>query len=399
MAELKGHRRTYVGAMPGKAVQALKKTKTENPLILIDEIDKMGRGWQGDPTAALLEMLDPEQNGTFMDHYLDVPVDLSKVLFICTANTIETIPEPLRDRMEMIDISGYVAEEKVVIANKYLIPQVLELTGLKKDNIELTDAALNVLIRNYCRESGVRNLRKQIEKIYRKAAYINVSQGKDVIKVEEENLGDFVGKPVYLQDKLYPETPPGVCMGLAWTSHGGSTLYIETVQQKMKKPSKDSNGGNGRIEYTGNLGDVMKESVRIAYTVAKVILDTKDENNSFLLDHNVHLHVPEGATPKDGPSAGCTIVTALLSLALNKPVRPNLAMTGEISLKGKVLPVGGIKEKVIAAKRAGVDTVILPNDNRKDFDDLPQVVKDDVIVHFADTYEDVYKIAFESSTT
>ena len=392
VAELKGHRRTYVGAMPGKAVQALKKTKTENPLILIDEIDKMGRGWQGDPTAALLEMLDPEQNSTFMDHYLDVPVDLSKVLFICTANQIDTIPEPLRDRMEMIDISGYVAEEKVVIANKYLIPQVLDITGLKEENIELSDDALNILIKSYCRESGVRNLRKQIEKIYRKAAFINVSEGKKTIQVTENNLQDFVGKPVYLQDKMYASTPSGVCMGLAWTSHGGSTLYIETVQQKVRDAGKDN--GSGRIEYTGNLGDVMKESVRIAYTVAKVFLDRADEDNKFLLDHSVHLHVPEGATPKDGPSAGCTIVTALLSLAMDKPVRPNLAMTGEISLKGKILPVGGIKEKVIAAKRAGVDTVILPNDNRKDFDDLPQVVKNDVTVHFADTYEDVYKIAF-----
>ena len=392
VAELKGHRRTYVGAMPGKAVQALKKTKTENPLILIDEIDKMGRGWQGDPTAALLEMLDPEQNSTFMDHYLDVPVDLSKVLFICTANQIDTIPEPLRDRMEMIDISGYVAEEKVVIANKYLIPQVLDITGLKEENIELSDDALNILIKSYCRESGVRNLRKQIEKIYRKAAFINVSEGTKTIQVTENNLQDFVGKPVYLQDKMYASTPSGVCMGLAWTSHGGSTLYIETVQQKVRDAGKDN--GSGRIEYTGNLGDVMKESVRIAYTVAKVFLDRADEANKFLLDHSVHLHVPEGATPKDGPSAGCTIVTALLSLAMDKPVRPNLAMTGEISLKGKILPVGGIKEKVIAAKRAGVDTVILPNDNRKDFDDLPQVVKNDVTVHFADTYEDVYKIAF-----
>jgi Lon-like ATP-dependent protease len=275
VAELKGHRRTYVGAMPGKAVQALKKTKTENPLILIDEIDKMGKGWQGDPTAALLEMLDPEQNATFMDHYLDVPVDLSKVLFICTANNLENIPEPLRDRMEVIDISGYVAEEKMMIARQYLIPQVRDLTGVKEENLRLDDDCLNLLIRSYCRESGVRNLRNQIEKIFRKAAYITVSQEKgddDVILVSESNLKDFVGKPVFAHDKMYDATPPGVCMGLAWTSHGGSTLYIETIKQRVAAAASksDSSAGGGRIEFTGNLGEVMKESVRIAYTYAKV---------------------------------------------------------------------------------------------------------------------------------
>merc|ERR1719219_1053939 len=395
VAELKGHRRTYVGAMPGKAVQALKKTKKENPLILIDEIDKMGRGWQGDPTAALLEMLDPEQNGTFLDHYLDVPIDLSKVLFLCTANTLETIPEPLRDRMEIIDISGYVAEEKLVIAQQYLLPQVSDITGLKlNDSIVLEDDTLNKLIKSYCRESGVRNLRKHIEKIFRKAAFLNVSEGKNDIVISKSNLQDFVGKPVFSQDKMYDVTPPGVCLGLAWTSHGGSTLYIETLKQRTSKESKEDAGG---IEFTGNLGDVMKESVRIAYTHAKVFLESIDSENNFLLDNRVHLHVPEGATPKEGPSAGCTIVTAVISLATGKPVRQNLAMTGEISLRGKILAVGGIKEKVIAAKRVGVDTVILPADNRKDFDDLPDVVKNDVDVHFVHTYDDVYKIAFSDS--
>ena len=389
VAELKGHRRTYVGAMPGKAVQAVKKTKTENPLILIDEVDKMGKGWQGDPTAALLEMLDPEQNSTFLDHYMDVSIDLSKVLFICTANTLDTIPDPLRDRMEVIDISGYVAEEKVEIARKYLIPQVLGITGLKPEEIDVEDEALTTLIKSYCRESGVRNLRKQLEKIYRKTAYMVVKEKKEAVAVTSDNLSNFVGKPVYLQDKMYPETPPGVCMGLAWTSHGGSTLYIETIKQRGGK--KDN--GTGSIDFTGNLGDVMKESVRIAYTFSKVFLESLEVDNSFLLERQVHLHVPEGATPKDGPSAGCTIVTAILSLAMDKPVRANLAMTGEISLTGKMLPVGGIKEKVIAAKRAGVDTIILPNDNRKDFDDLQPVVKEGVTIHFAEHYHDVYKIA------
>jgi len=389
VAELKGHRRTYIGAMPGKAVQALKKTKSENPLILIDEIDKLGRGWQGDPSAALLEMLDPEQNNSFMDHYLDVPVDLSKVLFLCTANVLETIPDPLRDRMEIINISGYVAEEKLAIAEKYLIPQVEEITGLSKSQITLTPEGLNVLIKSYCRESGVRSLRKQIEKIYRKVAFKVVHDKESGLNISEENLTDYVGKPIFTSEKMYPDTPSGVALGLAWTSMGGSTLYIETLGQKVKEA-----GSGGGLEVTGNLGDVMKESIKIAGTYARVFLEQKDEANTYFADHRFHLHVPEGATPKDGPSAGVTIVTALLSLALNKPVKKDLAMTGELSLRGKVLPVGGIKEKVIAAKRAGVTTVILPAENRKDFDDLPDLIKNDVDVHFAENYDEVYKIAF-----
>merc|ERR1719187_955311 len=390
VAELKGHRRTYVGAMPGKAVQALKKTNTENPLILIDEIDKMGRGWQGDPTAALLEMLDPEQNSSFMDHYLDVPVDLSKVLFICTANGLDTIPEPLRDRMEIIDISGYVAEEKMAIAEKYLVPQVEELTGLTGEHIAITNDGLQTLIKSYCRESGVRNLRKHIEKIYRKAAFQVVHDSANGLVIDQDNLGTYVGKPVFTSDKMYAEdTPAGVSLGLAWTSHGGSTLYIETLQQRVGEK-----GQGGGVEVTGNLGDVMKESVRIASTFSKVFLNEILPDNNFLADHKLHLHVPEGATPKDGPSAGVTIVTAIISLATDKPILADLAMTGELSLRGKVLPVGGIKEKVIAAKRAGVTTVILPNDNRKDYDDLPQLIKDDVTVHYAENYDQVYKIAF-----
>jgi len=392
VAELKGHRRTYVGAMPGKAVQAFKKTKTENPLILIDEIDKMGRGWQGDPTAALLEMLDPEQNSTFLDHYLDVPVDLSHVLFLCTANTLDTIPGPLLDRMENIDISGYVAEEKMAIAERYLVPQVEELTGLSKSQITLSQEGLSTLIKSYCRESGVRNLRKQIEKIYRKAAFKVVHDKEEAIHVTEENLKDFVGKPVFSSDKLYPSPPAGVALGLAWTSMGGSTLYIETLGQKAKEA-----GTGGGVELTGNLGDVMKESIKIGGTFARTFLEEREPENKFFADTRLHLHVPEGATPKDGPSAGVTIVTALLSLATNTPILPDLAMTGELSLRGRVLPVGGIKEKVIAAKRAGVKTVVLPNDNRKDFDDLPDLIKADVEVHFAENYDQVFKIAFSEA--
>merc|ERR1719445_2952979 len=331
VAELKGHRRTYVGAMPGKAVQALKKTKTENPLILIDEIDKLGRGW-GDPSAALLEMLDPEQNNAFTDHYLDVPVDLSKVLFLCTANVLDSIPGPLLDRMEIIEISGYVAEEKLAIASKYLVPQIEELTGLNNQHVILTEEALLNLNRSYCRESGVRNLKKHIEKIYRKAAYKVVHDKESNLNIDESNLSDYVGQPVFSSEKMYPTTPAGVALGLAWTSMGGSTLYIETVSRPQVKE-----GEGGALEVTGNLGDVMKESVKISGTFARCFLADMDKTNDYFSNNKFHLHVPEGATPKDGPSAGVTIVTALLSLARNQPIRRDLAMTGEISLRGKVL--------------------------------------------------------------
>lgn len=347
VAEIKGHRRTYVGAMPGKLIQCLKKTNTENPLVLIDEVDKIGKGYQGDPSSALLELLDPEQNANFLDHYLDVPVDLSRVLFICTANVVETIPEPLRDRMEMIEMSGYVAEEKLAIAKQYLIPQALKDSGLDDNKISLTDNSLHAMIKSYCRESGVRNLQKHIEKVVRKVAFKIVKNEANNVEITDENLNDFLGKPVFTHDRMYEKTPPGVVMGLAWTAMGGSTLYIETAKRRVLDKSNDDSS-TGTIELTGHLGDVMKESAHISLTVARNFLKDKDEINSFLEKSHIHLHVPEGATPKDGPSAGVTIVTALLSLAQNKPIKQNLAMTGEISLKGKVLPVGGIKEKTIA---------------------------------------------------
>ncbi|KAL2764201.1 lon protease-like protein, mitochondrial isoform 2, partial [Daubentonia madagascariensis] len=347
VAEIKGHRRTYVGAMPGKIIQCLKKTKTENPLILIDEVDKIGRGYQGDPSSALLELLDPEQNANFLDHYLDVPVDLSKVLFICTANVTETIPEPLRDRMEMINVSGYVAQEKLAIAERYLVPQARALCGLDESRAKLSSDVLTLLIKQYCRESGVRNLQKQVEKVLRKSAYKIVSGEAESVEVTPENLQDFVGKPVFTVERMYDVTPPGVVMGLAWTAMGGSTLFVETSPRRP--PDRDPKGDkDGSLEVTGQLGEVMKESARIAYTFARAFLMQRDPSNEYLVTSHIHLHVPEGATPKDGPSAGCTIVTALLSLAMDRPVRQNLAMTGEVSLTGKILPVGGIKEKTIA---------------------------------------------------
>ncbi|KAL0101790.1 hypothetical protein PUN28_019140 [Cardiocondyla obscurior] len=390
VAEIKGHRRTYVGAMPGKVIQCLKKTKTENPLILIDEVDKIGKGHQGDPASALLEMLDPEQNANFLDHYLDVPVDLSKVLFICTANVIDTIPEPLRDRMEMIDMSGYVAEEKLAIAKQYLVPQARTESGLSKEQINIQDNALTTLIKSYCRESGVRSLQKHIEKVHRKVAFKVVKKEADKVDVTMDNLQEFVGKPVFTHDRMYDITPPGVVMGLAWTAMGGSTLFIESTVRKPAGGKKTE----GTFEVTGHLGDVMKESIHIAMTVARNYLKQEDPQNTFLYDSHLHIHVPEGATPKDGPSAGVTIATALLSLAKNQAIRQNVAMTGELSLMGKVLPVGGIKEKVIAAKRVEVKCIILPDENKKDFNDLPKYITDGLEVHFASTFDDVYRICF-----
>ncbi|XP_034480876.1 lon protease homolog, mitochondrial isoform X2 [Drosophila innubila] len=392
VAEIKGHRRTYVGAMPGKLIQCLKKTKTENPLVLIDEVDKIGKGYQGDPSSALLELLDPEQNANFLDHYLDVPVDLSRVLFICTANVIDTIPEPLRDRMELIEMSGYVAEEKVAIARQYLIPQAMKDCGLTEKHINITEDALNMLIRSYCRESGVRNLQKQIEKVIRKVAYRLVKKEGEEFPVNADNLTTFLGKQVFSSDRMYNTTPPGVVMGLAWTAMGGSSLYIETSRRHIRAEKPETN--TGTLHLTGNLGDVMKESAQIALTVARNFLYTHAPNNKFLEQEHIHLHVPEGATPKDGPSAGVTIITALISLATGKPVRPDVAMTGEVSLKGKVLTVGGIKEKAIAARRSGVTCLILPADNKKDFEELPSFITDGLEVHFASDYDDVYKIAF-----
>lgn len=407
VAEIKGHRRTYVGAMPGKLVQCLKKTQTENPLVLIDEVDKIGRGHQGDPSSALLEVLDPEQNANFLDHYLDINIDLSKVLFICTANVVDSIPDALRDRMEMIEVSGYVPEEKVSIAEKYLIPQARTSTGLLEEKVSITTEAVQNLIRQYARESGVRNLQKHIEKIFRRAAVKIVNKESDHVDVSLNNLQEFVGKPIFVNESIYEDgTPPGVVTGLAWTAMGGSTMYIETtltdpLDKKEKDNNSNHNNGSGRssVHITGHLGDVMKESVSIAHSFAKNFLAMIEPNNKFLQDANIHLHVPEGATPKDGPSAGITMTTALLSLAKNTSVCKGIAMTGEVSLTGKVLPVGGIREKVIAAKRSGVTLVILPEGNRRDFSDLPDFVRADIEAYFVGHYNEVYKIVFEDHQT
>uniref|UniRef100_A0A672LZH2 endopeptidase La n=1 Tax=Sinocyclocheilus grahami TaxID=75366 RepID=A0A672LZH2_SINGR len=359
VAEIKGHRRTYVGAMPGKIIQCLKKTKTENPLVLIDEVDKIGRCYQGDPSSALLELLDPEQNANFLDHYLDVPVDLSKVLFICTANVLDTIPEPLRDRMEMINVSGYVAQERLAIAEVHTWYPSCELCGLDEQKAKITPEALSVLIRQYCRESGVRNLQKQVEKGFIRN-YTKLQEYFLCAKEKKKNDSSL----------HYPGTT-------LLSSTGGSTLFIEISLRRPREPQ----GKDG-------------ESAKIAYTFARSFLMKELPDNNFLVGSHRHLHVPEGATPKDRPSAGCTIVTALLSLATNTPARQNVAMMGEVSLTGKILPVGGIKEKTIAAKRAGVTCIILPAENRKDFSDLAEYITEGLEVHFVENYSEIYKILF-----
>ena len=420
VAEIKGHRRTYVGALPGRIIQALKKCQTENPLVLIDEVDKIGRGHQGDPSSALLELLDPEQNNSFLDHYMDVPVDLPKVLFVCTANMTDRIGNPLLDRMEMIELSGYVADEKMAIAERYLAPAAKELSGLKDVDVDLEKEAIAELINKYCRESGVRNLKKQIEKVYRKSALKIITDlgedafaeekaltdegkaaveeskkdGTDVkdtpvdmeketsekprvalkvpdsvhVKITKDNLKDYVGPPVFTADRLYDITPPGVAMGLAWTQMGGAALYIETILENAL--SYSSRPG---LERTGNLKAVMKESTSIAYSFAKGLMARKFPDNKFFEKARIHLHCPEGAVQKDGPSAGITMATSLMSLALNKEVNPTIAMTGELTVTGKVLRIGGLREKTVAAKRAGASMVIFPRDNLSDWLELPQV--------------------------
>lgn len=388
VAEIKGHRRTYVGAMPGKLIQCLKMVKTSNPVVLIDEIDKLSKGYSGDPASALLEVLDPEQNKNFLDHYLDVPYDLSKVLFICTANSLDTIPKPLLDRMEILRISGYVLEEKMKIASRYLVPEAIKESGLKSEQVEIGDEVLGSLARSYCREAGVRNLKQHVDKIARKIAY-KVAKGEaENVIVTPSNLEEFVGKPVFSTDRFYDELPVGVVTGLAWTAMGGATLYIETVALPLK-----GDGSKGRLQTTGQMGDVMKESSVVCYTFAKKYLLSIDAQNNFFDQNDIHLHIPEGATPKDGPSAGVTMVTALLSQALDRKVSAALAMTGEISLTGKVLKIGGVKEKIIAAKRSEATTVILPIDNQRDFEELPEFIRKDVTIHYARDYGDVFKVA------
>ena len=387
-AEIKGHRRTYIGAMPGKFILAIKEAGVANPVIMLDEIDKIGASYQGDPASALLEVLDPEQNSEFLDHYLDVRFDLSKVLFICTANQLDSIPGPLLDRMEVIRLSGYITEEKLAIAKYHLVPKLLGQAGVPRGAIQFTDAALRRIIEGYAREAGVRNLEKQIRRIIRKLAIGIVRAGGKPgrQRVSASEVERHLGKPLFSREK--PFSGVGIVTGLAWTPMGGATLNIEATLVHTK---------NRGFKLTGQLGDVMRESAEIAYSYVASHLEDYQGDPAFFDEAFVHLHVPEGATPKDGPSAGITMATALLSLARRRRVLRNLAMTGELTLTGQVLPVGGIKEKVIAARRSGVKTLILPEANRGDYEEVPEHIRKGLTVHFAKHYRDVAAIAFDKN--
>ena len=383
-AEIKGHRRTYVGAIPGKLIESLRRVSVANPVIMLDELDKIGRNYQGDPASALLEVLDPEQNSNFLDHYIDVRFDLSNVLFIATANQIDTIPLPLLDRMEKIQLSGYILEEKREIAKQYLIPNQLEKHGLKPEEVLFTDEAITQIIDGYAREAGVRNLENQIKKVLRKVVLQMVEQKLTKAEITLENLEEFLGKPIFTKEELYNKDIPGVALGLAYTSLGGATLYVEAT----------SSPGKGGFLQTGQLGDVMKESSQIAYSYIKSLTSHLEEKSNYFEENSIHLHVPAGATPKDGPSAGITMALALYSLVTNKPIRGNLAMTGELTLTGKVLAIGGVKEKTIAAKRVGIKELILPVENKKDFEELPNYIKEGIEVHYVNYFSDVLKVAY-----
>ena len=408
-AEIKGHRKTYVGAMPGRIIQTLKRVEVNNPVIMLDEIDKLGQSYQGDPAAALLEVLDPEQNATFIDNYLDIPFDLSKVLFIATANYLGDIPEALLDRMEVIELSGYTIEEKVSIATKWVIPKQLKKHGLTRADFSLGAPAIKKLISDYAREPGVRVMEQYVAKLCRKAAFLKVTAKRKAKKFVPlpKDLEKLVGSARYQSDVAQKSVKPGVVTGLAWTSFGGEILFIETLPL----------AGKGGFKLTGQLGDVMHESANLAYSYVKKLLQVEMEEKAkkvkkpkkkvsqdqecevepgdYLSEHEVHLHLPAGATPKDGPSAGITMALALYSLATDRKIRPQLAMTGELSLTGKVLPVGGIKEKVLGAKRAGIKEIILPKDCEKDLSEVPERHRKGLKFYPVEHFDEVLKIAFK----
>lgn len=376
-AEIRGHRRTYIGAIPGRIISAIKECGSNNPVFLFDEVDKIGSDFKGDPASALLEVLDPEQNNDFTDHYLEVPFDLSKVMFITTANTTDTIPRPLLDRMEVITVTGYTEEDKLHIAQNYLIPKKVREHGLKEENIHFSEKALRDLINYYTRESGVRNLEREIANICRKVARKMVSDEKEQFRITEKNLESYLGKKRFRYDIIGGEAEVGVTTGLAWTAVGGDTLFIETTCVP----------GTGKLVLTGQLGDVMQESAKAGISYVRSVADKFNIDPNFYKEKDLHIHVPEGAVPKDGPSAGVTMCTAIISTLTGMPVKKDIAMTGEISLRGKVLPVGGIREKVMAAHRAGIKKVLLPADNERDIEEIPKNVRKQlefVLLHTVD---------------
>lgn len=388
-ADIRGHRRTYVGALPGRILDALSRAEVNNPVMLLDEIDKLGRGWAGSPEAALLEVLDPEQNHTFTDHYLDLPYDLSQILFICTANTLETLSPPLRDRLEIIELSGYTVDEKTHIARRHLLPKKLADHGLTNDAVTLTDDALTAVIRDYTREAGVRQLTRELTKICRA---VTLQQARDPerkgarLTLDRSDLREYLGKQKFFNDVAERTAIAGIATGLAWTPVGGDILFIETSRMR----------GKGKLEITGQLGDVMKESARAALTYVRSRAEDLGVDPDFLDQQDIHVHVPAGAVPKDGPSAGVTIFTALTSLLTGRRVRSDTAMTGECTLRGRVLPVGGIKAKVLAAHRAGLTRVILPAKNERDIDDVPAEVREEIEFIFAGDMDQVLAAALET---
>ena len=387
-SEVRGHRRTYVGALPGSVIQALRKADTRNPVLMLDEIDKLGRSFQGDPAAALLEVLDPEQNGTFRDNYLGLPFDLSKVLFIATANQLDTIPGPLRDRMEIIELTGYTEQEKLGIARRYLVARQLAANGLTAEQLSITDAALLRIAREYTREAGVRNLEREIGALCRSAAVRVASGAATELAIGAKEVEEILGSPRFESDVAMRTSVPGVATGLAWTAAGGDILFIEAAIAP----------GSGRLILTGQLGDVMKESAQAALTLLKSNAAELGVNLSMFEKNDIHIHVPAGAIPKDGPSAGVSMYTALVSLLTGRVVRPDVAMTGEVSLRGLVLPIGGVKEKAVAAARAGIRTVLLPARNRRDLDEIPASVRETVEFRFVERVDELIDVALAPAT-
>jgi ATP-dependent Lon protease len=384
-AEIRGHRRTYVGALPGRIVQGLRKAGANNPVFMLDEIDKVGTDFRGDPSSALLEVLDPEQNHTFSDHYLEVPIDLSRVMFITTANILDTIPPALRDRMEVIELPGYIEEDKLMIAKRYLLPEQLEAHGLKADLIEVEDDAIRTIIRSYTREAGVRNLERQIAAVCRGVAKEVAAGREEVTRIGPDNLQEFLGPVLFIPELAARAWGPGLATGLAWTPTGGDIIFIEAARMP----------GKGGLTLTGQLGDVMKESATAALTYVRVHATQLAIEESFFDGSDIHIHVPAGAIPKDGPSAGIAMLVTLASLISGKQVRRDVAMTGEITLRGDVLPVGGIKEKVLAAHRAGIREVILPHINEKDLPDVPEQVREAMKFHLVRAMPDALEVALE----
>ena len=378
-AEIRGHRKTYVGSMPGRIIDALKRAKVNNPVILLDEIDKMSRDYNGDPSSAMLEVLDPEQNKTFRDNYVEVPFDLSNVMFIASANTLDSVPRPLLDRMDIIEVSGYTDEEKLTIAKKYLIPKQRKNNGLSSSVIKFTDGGLKEIISGYTRESGVRSLERTISKICRKVAVKVIDNAEYSVSITKKNLSEYLGKEIYHKNTNDNENQIGIATGLAWTEVGGETLSIEV----------NIMDGSGKLELTGNLGDVMKESAKAAYSYIRTNCYKLGISPDFYENKDIHIHIPEGAVPKDGPSAGITMASAMISALSGMPLRSDTAMTGEVTLRGRVLPIGGLKEKSLAAYRIGIKNIIIPYENKADYEELPDVVKNSITFYFAKTMDDV----------